>query len=74
MATKTVIITPEQRVELHKLWFIWGNHGPKSTMANHRFIQCFLEHDEDTRDFFKPDKELIEKVDAILVGKKTESE
>ncbi|KKM21871.1 hypothetical protein LCGC14_1266310 [marine sediment metagenome] len=59
-------LTPEQRDHLENLWFIYGNHGKKFTMSNHKFIQHFLEHGRDRRFFFKPDKELIELVDAIL--------
>lgn len=56
----------EQRRELEKLWFVYGNGGRKSTHANHRFVQCLLEHGEDCRDFFKPSQELIELVDGVL--------
>lgn len=64
--SKKVELTPEQRGKLEELWFIYGNHGKKHSMRGHRFIQCFLEQDEDTRDFFKPDQEVIEAVDKIL--------
>lgn len=59
-------LTSDQQRQLEKLWFIYGNHGPKSTMPDHKFIQGFLEHGEDLREFYKPSKEVIEKVDLIL--------
>lgn len=34
-----VSLTPQQRRELEKLWFYWGNYGPKTTKGNHSFIQ-----------------------------------
>jgi len=61
-----VILTEAQRKKLENLWFKWGNHGPKSTHSNHRFIQCILERGEDARVFFKPTEELLLLVDEIL--------
>jgi hypothetical protein len=66
--TKKVVLTEQQREQLDRIWFVYGNRGPKSSMSDHRFIQCFLEHDEDTRDFFKPSQECLEQVDKILKG------
>ena len=71
MKNKTTL-TDEQRKALNKLWHIYGNHGKKVTHCNHRFIQNFLEHGEDTREFYlsstKNDltKECIDEVDKIL--------
>ena len=45
-------LTEEQREALNKLWFIYGNHGKKTTLSNHRFIQNILTRGEDDRDFF----------------------
>jgi ribosome recycling factor len=45
-------LTAEQRKALEKLWFIYGNQGKKHTHHNHRFIQNFLEHNEDSREFY----------------------
>lgn len=59
-------LTTEQQYQLEELWFIYGNHGRKFTMRNHKFIQHLLEQGKDSRKFFGPDKELIELVDAIL--------
>ncbi len=61
-----ITLTLEQKYQLEELWFIYGNHGPKFTMRNHKFIQHILEQGKDSRKLFKPDKELIEIVDAIL--------
>lgn len=63
---KKVELSPEQKEKLEKLWFIFGNHGPKTTMSNHRFIQCLLEDSKDYRKFFKPTKECLAEVDKIL--------
>ena len=46
---KTVNITGEQRRRLERLWFYYGNYGPKTTPGNHSFIQGFLEHGIDSR-------------------------
>lgn len=59
-------LTTIQRKKLEDLWFVYGNNGPKSTLRRHKFIQGFVEHGEDYRSFYKPDEEVIEKVDAIL--------
>jgi len=36
---KLMKITEEFQEQLKELWFIYGNHGPKHSMMNHRFIQ-----------------------------------
>ena len=59
-------LSEEQRHALEDLWFLWGNNGKKHTMANHKFIQRILESNEDHRDFYNPDPELIKIVDGIL--------
>ena len=46
-------ITEEQKKELIKLWFIYGNKGKKHTHHNHRFIQNFIEQGEDTEEFYR---------------------
>jgi len=46
-------LTENQIKELTKLWFIYGNNGKKHTHHNHRYIQNFLEHGEDTEEFYK---------------------
>jgi hypothetical protein len=38
----TVTLTPEQRERLERLWFYFGNYGPKTTLGNHSFIQRLL--------------------------------
>lgn len=65
---KKVEVTDEQRRQLERLWFIYGNYGPKSTPGNHQFIQGFLEHDQDERDFNKVTPECMAAVDAVLVS------
>lgn len=46
-------LTDKQRKELERLWFIYGNSGPKSTKGNHGYIQGFLEYGEDRKDFYR---------------------
>ena len=63
---KRVEVTDEQRRELERLWFIYGNYGPRHTMENHYFIQGFLERGQDERDFNEVDAECLSAVDAVL--------
>ena len=44
-----VTLTASQRERLERLWFVYGNHGPKATPGNHQFIQGLLEHGLDLR-------------------------
>jgi hypothetical protein len=44
-----VMLTAEQRTRLERLWFIYGNYGPKSTPGNHSFIQRLIENGIDER-------------------------
>jgi hypothetical protein len=46
-----VTLSDGQRDRLERLWFYYGNYGPKTTPANHSFIQGFLEHGIDSRSF-----------------------
>jgi hypothetical protein len=46
---KSVSLTPEQRERLERLWFYYGNYGPKTTPGNHSFIQRLLENGIDER-------------------------
>ena len=45
----SVSLTAEQRERLEKLWFYFGNYGPKTTPGNHSFIQRLLENGIDER-------------------------
>ena len=62
-------LTPEQRHELNRLWFIWGNNRKKHTHANHRSIQTILEHGEYHPDFFKNDVRLHRIIMKVLSDK-----
>lgn len=42
-----------QQKALERLWFVFGNNGPKHTWGNHKFIQILIERDEDDREFFR---------------------
>jgi hypothetical protein len=44
-----VILTANQRERLERLWFYFGNYGPKTTPGNHSFIQHLLENGYDER-------------------------
>lgn len=67
-----VILTPSQRKQLEKLWFVYGNMGKKHSHHNHKFIQAFIEQEEDSREFYLSSprndltQECIEQVDKIL--------
>lgn len=45
----TITLTAEQRERLERLWFYYGNYGPKTTSGNHSFIQRLLENGFDER-------------------------
>jgi hypothetical protein len=68
-----VTLNDKQRRALERLWFIYGNYGPKTTPGNHGFIQGFLEHGQDLRHlrnkFTTPTPECEAAVDAILASK-----
>lgn len=65
-----VEVTDEQRRRLERLWFIYGNHGPKTTPGNHSFIQGFLEHGQDLRHLrgWRPTAECMAAVDAVMAA------
>lgn len=44
-----VTLTDAQRERLERLWFVYGNYGPKTTPGNHQVIQGLLEHGLDLR-------------------------
>jgi hypothetical protein len=44
-----VVLTDKQRERLERLWFYYGNYGPRTTPGNHQFIQGLLEHGLDLR-------------------------
>lgn len=67
---KEIELTEAQRESLNNLWFIYGNHGKKHSMQDHKFIQGFLEHSRDLRNFYKPSKECLTEVDKILTDDK----
>jgi len=71
---KAVSLAPEQRDRLERLWFYYGNYGPKTTPANHSFIQRLLENGIDERSLHNkrtpkseiPTPECEQAVEAIL--------
>jgi hypothetical protein len=44
-----ITLTESKRERLERLWFVYGNYGPKTTPGNHQFIQGILEHGLDLR-------------------------
>jgi hypothetical protein len=73
----TVTLTAEQRERLERLWFYYGNYGPKTTSGNHSFIQRLLENGIDERSLHTkrtpkselPTPECEAAVEAILAMK-----
>jgi hypothetical protein len=71
---KSVTFTLEQRDRLERLWFYFGNYGPKTTPGNHSFIQRLLENGIDERSLHNkrtpkseiPTPECERAVEAIL--------
>ncbi len=65
-----VNLTPRQRRELERLWFAYGNYGPKTTKGNHSFIQGLLERGMDERPLrmkgYIPTEECERAVERIL--------
>lgn len=59
-------LSDEQTRKLDDLWFTYGNNGPKHTDGNHKFIQRFLDAQQDQRAFYRPTAECIQAVDHIL--------
>lgn len=45
-------LTEDQREELEKLWWVYGNSGKKCTLQNHKLIQGFLHYGEDRREVY----------------------
>jgi hypothetical protein len=71
-----VALTDAQRERLERLWFVYGNYGPKTTPGNHQFIQGLLEHGLDLRPLQtkrtakkdKPTEECETAVEAVLAS------
>ena len=69
-----VTLTGSQRERLEHLWFVYGNHGSKTTPGNHQFIQGLLEHGLDLRPLQtkrtakrdRPTEECVAAVEAVL--------
>ena len=71
-----VTLTEGQRERIERLWFYYGNYGPKTTPGNHQFIQGLLEHGLDLRPLHtkrtakreRPSEECESAVEAILAS------
>jgi hypothetical protein len=74
LASAKVRITAKQRRKLERLWFIYGNGGPKMNYEDHGFIQYLLEQGRDARTakkpLYKPTPECEAAVDAVLAKNK----
>ena len=68
----SVELTAEQCYELERLWFYYGNRGPKTTPGNHGFIQGLIERFQDERPerskYVTPTPECEVAVEKILAG------
>lgn len=77
-----VTLTDAQRERLERLWFVYGNYGPKTTPGNHQFIQGLLEHGLDLRPLQtkrtakreRPTEECEAAVEAVLASPEVEDE
>jgi hypothetical protein len=71
-----VALTDVQRERLERLWFVYGNYGPKATPGNHQFIQGLLEHGLDLRPLQtkrtakreRPTEECVAAVEAVMAS------
>src|SRR5215203_2026234 len=71
-----VTLSRYQRERLERLWFYFGNYGPKTTPGNHQFIQGLLEHGLDLRPLQTkrtpkrdiPTAECVAAVEAVLAS------
>lgn len=69
-----VTLTREQREQIERLWFYYGNYGPQTTTGNHNFIQRLLENGYDERPLYnkrtpkseRPTPECEMAVDQVL--------
>lgn len=41
-----IVLTESQLEKFKKLWWIYGNDGPKSTLFNHKLVQGFYQYKE----------------------------
>lgn len=77
-----VTLTGSQRERLERLWFVYGNHGPKTTPGNHQFIQTLLEHGLDLRPLQtkrtakrdRPTDECVTAVESVLASTDVDEE
>jgi hypothetical protein len=71
-----VTLNEAQHDRLERLWFIYGNYGPKTTPGNHQFIQGLLEHGLDLRPLLTkrtakkdvPTAECVAEVEKVLTS------
>jgi hypothetical protein len=67
-----VELTAEQCYELERLWYYYGNRGPKTAPGNHGFIQGLIERFQDERPtrskYATPTPECEAAVERILAG------
>lgn len=62
-----VVLTEQQKADLTKLWFIFGNGGKKYTLGNHRYIQCLLEDNQDYRKMYVRTSHVIDCLSAECI-------
>lgn len=54
-------LTNEQVDQFRKLWFIYGNDGPKCTLLNHKLVQGFYQYRENRIDAYKDSGKILAK-------------
>ncbi len=50
-----VLLFSDKIEQLQKIWFMFGNHGKKTTNGNHKLIQHLLEENGDAFELIKRD-------------------
>ena len=71
-----VTLNAAQRERLERLWFYYGNYGPRTSPGNHQFIQALLEQGLDLRPLLTkrtakrdiPTDECVAEVEKVLTS------
>ena len=50
---KELELTQKQKYDFERIWFIYGNSGPKSTTMNHKLVQGFYQYNENRIEAYK---------------------
>ncbi len=55
-----ITLTESQIERFRKLWFIYGNHGKKCTLLNHKLVQGFYQYRENRIEAYRDGNKNIE--------------